>query len=99
MYVPTPRTYTYTHVCEHIHQCVHKCVCVCVLYTSVCACAHVCLNTCTYLRLAHVCVLVRLGAGVWLLGGGAQQGSAILCARAASRDPALTDTKSPGTAV
>ena len=50
-------------------------------------------------RLAHVCVLVRLGAGVWLLGGGAQQGSAILCARAASRDPALTDTKSPGTAV
>ena len=92
--------HTHTHTCVNTYINVYiNCVCVCVLYTSVCACAHVCLNTCTYLRLAHVCVLVRLGAGLWLLGGGAQQGSAILCARAASRDPALTDTKSPGTAV
>lgn len=89
--------YTYTRVCVHtyLNMCVfyarvHRC------YTFMCPC--VC-ERMHILRLRSVCVLVRLGAGVWLLGGGAQQGSAVLCASAASRDPVLTDAESPvGTA-
>lgn len=112
--IHTTSIHIYLNVCPstnriHIHPCVcartSTCACVCVC--ALCTCAqvlyfHVPVCLCErmhILRLAPVCVLVRLGAGVWLLGGGAQQGSAVLCASAASRDPVLTGTKSPGTAV
>ena len=97
------QSHTHTPMCvrTHLNVCMRVCVCFMHVCTgAILSCARVCLcERMHILRLAPVCVLVRLGAGVWLLGGGAQQGSAVLCASAASRDPVLTGTKSPGTAV
>lgn len=108
--IRTTSIHIYLNVCTytnriHIHSCVctHTSTCVCVFYARVHRCyTFMCPCVCERMHILHlapVCVLVRLGAGVWLLGGGAQQGSAVLCASAASRDPVLTDAESPGTAV